>query len=134
MLMSKYKSQIYAVLRTIAGFMFLCHGAQKLFNYPPMGVQLPWHIFIFGGGVEFVGGLLIMIGLFTRWAAFISSGEMAYAYWSSHGLTAILPLINRGELAILYCFLFLYIASKGSGLFSIDYLLENRKKELKENQ
>jgi putative oxidoreductase len=130
MFISKYESQIYAVLRIIVGFLFLWHGSQKLFNFPASGVQgMPLHILIFGGGVEFIGGLLIMFGLFTRWAAFITSGEMAYAYWSVHGLSAVLPVVNKGEMAILYCFIFLYISAKGSGIFSIDQLLENRKKK-----
>jgi putative oxidoreductase len=64
-----------------------------------------------------------MLCLFKRWAAFISSGEMAFAYWSVHALHAFLPLINKGELAMLYCFLFLFIFIKGSGIFSLDYLL-----------
>jgi putative oxidoreductase len=78
---------------------------------------------IFTGIIEFMGGLLIMIGLLTRWAAFICSGQMAIAYWSVHGLHAILPIVNKGELAVLYCFLFLFIFIKGSGIFSLDYLL-----------
>jgi putative oxidoreductase len=81
------------------------------------------------GPIEFIGGLLIMIGLWTHWVAFICSGEMAYAYWSVHGAHAILPLVNGGELAIIYCFLFLFIASKGSGVFSLDHFLEKRKQK-----
>ena len=130
MFMSKYESQIYAVLRILVGFLFLLHGSQKLFNFPASGGQaIPLHILIFGGGVEFIGGLLIMFGLFTRWSAIIASGQMAYAYWSVHGLSAVLPVVNKGEMAILYCFIFLYISAKGSGIFSIDQLLENRKKK-----
>jgi len=128
MFISKYESQIYAMLRIVAGFLFMCHGSQKLLGYPPFGVHLPLHILIFGGGVELLGGILIMIGLGTRWAAFISSGEMAYAYWSAHGINAILPIVNMGEMAILYCFLFLFIAAKGSGMFSIDKYLNKRSK------
>jgi len=120
MFLSKYESQIYAILRIITGFLFMWHGLQKVLGYPPIGVHLPMHILIFGGGVELLGGFLIMIGLWTRWAAFIASGEMAYAYWSVHGTHALLPLVNMGELAILYCFLFLFIAAKGSGMLSID--------------
>jgi len=81
------------------------------------------------GPVEFFGGLLIMIGLWTNWAAFICSGEMAFAYWSTHGTHAILPFMNGGELAIIYCFLFLFIASRGSGVFSLDHFLEKRRQK-----
>jgi putative oxidoreductase len=123
MFMSKYETQIYAILRIVAGFLFLCHGSQKLFGYPLIGVHLPLRILIFGGGVEFAGGVLIMIGLFTRWAAFISAGEMAFAYWTVHATKALLPLVNMGELAVLYCSLFLFISAKGSGMFSVDHYL-----------
>jgi putative oxidoreductase len=128
MFLTKYETQIYSILRIAVGFLFLWHGIQKIFNFPPSGHDIPLLIVVIGGGVEFFGGLLIMLGLFTRWAAFISSGEMAYAYWSVHGTHAILPLVNMGEMAVLYCFLFLYIAAKGSGQFSIDNLLRMSKK------
>jgi putative oxidoreductase len=127
MFMSKYETQIYTILRIAAGFLFMWHGIQKLFGYPPIGIHLPLQIVIFGGGVEFLGGVLIMIGFVTRWAAFISSGEMAYAYWSAHGTHAILPLLNMGELAVLYCFLFLFISTRGSGIFSVDHYLGKNK-------
>lgn len=133
MFLAKYESQIYAILRILTGFLFVCHGSQKIFNFPPSGHEIPLHIFIFGGGVEFFGGLFVMLGLYTHWAAFISSGEMAYAYWTVHGTKAILPIANMGEMAILYCFLFLYISAKGSGLFSLDNLiLELKSKKPKE--
>lgn len=123
---SKYEAQAYTLLRIIAGFLFLWHGSQKLFGIPPAGHIIPLYIVILGGGVEFFGGLLIMTGLLTRWAAFISSGEMAYAYWFAHGTHAILPLLNHGELAMLYCFLFLFIMTRGSGVFSLDNWLEKK--------
>ena len=72
------------------------------------------------------GGILIMIGLWTRWTAFICSGEMAFAYWMGHGTHAVLPIVNMGELAMIYCFLFLFISSKGPGIFSIDHYLKKR--------
>ena len=127
MFISKYETQIYALFRLIAGFLFLWHGSQKLFGFPPAGHEMPSYIMLIAGPIEFFGGLLIMIGLWTPWVAFISSGEMAFAYWSVHGLHAILPLMNGGELAIIYCFLFLFIASRGSGIFSIDHFLEMRR-------
>jgi putative oxidoreductase len=129
MFTKKYENQLFAILRIIVGFLFLWHGAQKLFGYPPLplGIVMPWSTLWIGGMVEFFGGSLIMIGLWTRWAAFIASGEMAYAYWSSHGPHALLPLVNRGELAVVYCFLFLYFSAHGSGIWSIDHLLNGNR-------
>ncbi len=126
MFLSKYESQIYALLRIVTGFLFLWHGSQKLFSLPPAGHPFPPHVMYIGGIVEFFGGLLVMIGFGTRYAAFICSGEMAYAYWTVHALNAALPLLNMGELAVVYCFLFLYISARGSGEFSIDRLLAKR--------
>ena len=129
MFISKYETQIYAILRIIAGFLFLWHGSQILFGFPPAGHEIPNHIILIGGAIEFFGGLLIMIGLWTHWVAFISSGEMAFAYWSMHGTHAILPVMNGGELAIIYCFLFLFIASRGAGVLSLDHFLEKRRQK-----
>ena len=126
MFLSKYETQIYAILRIIAGFLFLWHGSQKLFSFPPVGVDMPLFIVIAAGPIEFIGGLLIMLGLWTRWAAFITSGQMAVAYWMAHGTHALLPVVNQGEMAMLYCFLFLFISAKGSGVFSIDHVREKR--------
>ena len=119
--MQPYGSQTYALLRIIAGFLFLWHGCQKLFGFPgtvPEGT--PAFIIYVAGPIEFIGGVLIMIGLFTRWAAFICSGQMAAAYWMAHGTNALLPVVNKGELAVLYCFVFLFIAAHGGGLWSMD--------------
>jgi putative oxidoreductase len=126
MFISKYETQIYAILRLVAGFLFLWHGSQKLFAFPPAGHEMPSYIMFIAGPIEFVGGLLIMIGLFTPWVAFICSGEMAFAYWSVHGTHALLPAVNGGELAIIYCFLFLFIAARGSGVYSADHFLKKR--------
>jgi len=128
MFISKYETQIYAIMRIMVGFLFLWHGSQKLFSFPPLGATIPIHILIVGGSVELFGGLLVMLGLWTRYAAFIASGEMAYAYWTSHGPGALLPLVNHGELAVLYCFVFLFISAKGSGIFSLDNLIGKRNK------
>jgi putative oxidoreductase len=116
-----YESQTYALLRIVAGFLFLWHGMQKLFGFPgemPPGV--PAFITWVAGPIELIGGTLIMIGLFTRVAAFLASGLMAAAYWMAHGPKHILPLVNQGEPAVLYCFVFLFIASRGSGIWSVD--------------
>ena len=123
---SKHEPQIYAIFRIVAGFLFLWHGSQKLFAFPPEVQEIPTFIMFIAGPIEFFGGILIMIGLWTPWVAFICSGQMAFAYWMVHGTHAILPVVNGGELAITYCFLFLYIASRGSGVISIDNFLEMR--------
>ncbi|HJQ83611.1 MAG TPA: DoxX family protein [Candidatus Binatia bacterium] len=113
--------EIYALLRIVTGFLFLWHGMTKLFGYPgemPPGV--PAFIIWVAGPIEFFGGILVMIGLFTRWAAFLASGLMAFAYWMGHGTKALLPVVNQGELAVLYCFVFLFIAARGPGVWSLD--------------
>ena len=128
---SKYEPQIYAIFRFVAGFLFLWHGSQKLFAFPQEAHEMPAYIMFIAGPIEFFGGMLIMIGLRTPWVAFICSGLMAFAYWVGHGTHAILPVMNGGELAIIYCFVFLFIASRGSGVFSIDHFLNKRRQNLK---
>jgi putative oxidoreductase len=116
-----YEPQIYALFRIVFGFLFLWHGSQKVLGWPgevPAGA--PPAIIWTAGPLELIGGILVMIGLFTGWAAFISSGLMAAAYWIGHGTQALLPILNRGELAALYCFAFLYIAARGPGIWSVD--------------
>lgn len=119
--LSGFSSQAYALMRIVVGFLFLWHGTQKLFGYPsgmPEGV--PAYIIYGAGPIEFFGGILVMIGLFTRGAAFLASGLMASAYWIAHGTNALLPIQNNGELAALYCFVFLFISTQGGGIWSID--------------
>ena len=119
--MKRYDAQAYALLRIVTGFMFLWHGSQKLLGFPgeaPAGA--PAFILYVAGPIELIGGILILIGLFTRWAAFLCSGLMAVAYWLAHGTQAFLPLLNGGELAVLYCFVFLFISAYGPGVWSID--------------
>jgi len=118
--LGKFSPQIYALLRIVAGLLFVQHGAQKLFG--ALGgetVQLASRMGL-AGVIELVGGLLIALGLFASLAAFIASGEMAAAYFIAHAGNALFPIQNQGELAILNCFLFLYIASRGSGVWSVD--------------
>ena len=122
--LEKYQDHAYALMRIVAGFMFTFHGFQKVLGVlsafqPPIGSQL-W----IGGVIELAGGLLIMVGFQTRWAAFICSGEMAVAYvqyhWNFQFGPAFLPGVNKGELAALYSFVFLFIAAKGGGMWSLD--------------
>jgi putative oxidoreductase len=119
--MSSYHSQTYALLRIVSGFLFAIHGGQKVLSFPiEASPGMPWFITYIAGPIELVGGLLILVGLFTSWAAFISSGLMAAAYWMAHGTKALFPQENQGELAALYCFVFLMISATGSGIWSVD--------------
>jgi len=118
--LDKLRDPIWALLRIMAGGMFLWHGTQKLFGFPDAVPEAPAFILYVGGGIELVGGILVAIGLFTRPAAFLCSGLMAAAYWMAHGTKALFPMNNGGELAALYCFVFLAIAAYGSGIWSVD--------------
>jgi len=128
-ILSGFSAQCYALMRIVVGFLFLWHGAQKLFGIPvPITVPVPAFITYVAGPIELVGGALVMLGLFTRQAAFIASGQMAVAYWMGHGTKALLPLINQGELAVLYCFVFLFISTQGGGIWSLDAVLRGRER------
>ena len=116
------------LLRMVSGFLFWQHGVQKLFGV--LGRDAPVEFFtLFGlaGALELVGGTLLVMGLFTRPVAFILAGEMAWAYFLSHAPESVWPIVNRGELAALYAFLFLYLAARGGGAFSVDGILNLRK-------
>ena len=120
-----YSSYIYAVMRIVVGLLFSCHGTQKLFGMlggvDRQGASAPlFSLFGLAGIIELVGGLLIMVGLMTGYAAFIASGEMASAYFMAHFPRGFWPIQNGGEMAVLNCFVFLYIASRGAGVWSID--------------
>ena len=119
--MKQRNAEVYAALRIVSGFLFLWHGAEKLFGFPggvPEGVPTP--VLYIAGPIEFVGGLLLLVGFMTRPVAFLCSGLMAAAYWMAHGMNAVLPIQNHGELAVVYCFLFLFISANGSGIWSLD--------------
>ena len=124
--LSKYTDPAYALLRIVAGFMFSFHGAQIIlrvfsegFPPAPVGSQM-W----FGGLIELIGGFLVMIGFQTRWAAFLASGTMAVAYFQFHWKfqfgPEFFPAINKGEPAVLYCFIFLFIACRGGAMWCLD--------------
>jgi putative oxidoreductase len=125
MLLGRFTPQLFAILRIITGLMFAMHGAQKVLGWPPMpagmGGKLP-PILLVAGAIEIVGGLMIAIGLLADWAAFISSGEMAAAFFMGHVVPhhALNPIVNQGEPAVLYCFVFLFIAGYGAGIWSVD--------------
>lgn len=119
--LSNFQEKAYALLRIVTGFLFIWHGTQKFFNFPtdfPYGPLNP--LMSAAAGIEIVGGILVMIGLLTRPAAFICSGTMAVAYWMVHGTKALFPIANGGELSALFCFIFLYIATKGAGIWCVD--------------
>ena len=119
--MRGFEQQTYALLRIVTGFLFLWHGMQKIFGFPgemPPGV--PAFVTWVAGPIELVGGILVMIGFFTRGAAFLASGLMAFAYWMAHGTHGLLPIVNHGEPAVLYCFLFLFLSARGAGIWSVD--------------
>lgn len=127
--LNSWSPRALSVLRIIQGFLFLWHGSQKLFAFPPPPPQMQGEanaFMIFAGILEFGGGILILIGLFTRWTAFILCGMMAVAYWMAHGTSGkgFLPLMNGGELAVIYCFVFLYLFFAGGGPWSVDSLLK----------
>jgi len=118
-----WSPRLLSVLRIVAGFLFMQHGAQKLFGFlggipggTPQLLTLPW----ITGVLEFFGGLLLLLGLFTRPIAFILSGMMAVAYFKVHARQGFWPLQNRGELAAFYCFVFLYLSAAGGGPWSLD--------------
>ena len=131
MLLGRFRPQIFAIMRILAGLNFALHGSQKLLGWPPMkggpSGSLP-PLLIFGGVIELVCGLLILVGFFADWAAFLASGEMAAAFFMGHVMTShtLLPLQNHGEPAFLLCFLFLYIAAHGAGIWSIDAAMGRR--------
>jgi len=119
--LQRFDLPVHALLRIIAGFLFACHGASKVFGVlggPPPG--LPPGMLWATGLIELVGGVLVMVGLFGAVVAFVCSGEMAVAYFTAHQPRALFPLQNGGELAILYCWTFLLIAVRGSGIWSVD--------------
>lgn len=110
-------------LRIIAGFLFLQHGAQKLWGwFDGTAVDFP-ELRFFAGVIEFFGGVLIALGLFTRPVAFLASGLMAFAYFMAHAPRDFWPIMNGGSLAALYCFVFLYLVARGPGVFSLDRLI-----------
>jgi putative oxidoreductase len=120
--MGRVEGETYALMRIVVGFLFLWHGVQKLLGFPPLpeGIEVPAFVTWIAGPIELIGGLLVMIGLYTRWAAFLCSGLMAFAYWLGHGTHALLPILNQGELAAAYCFVFLFIAAHGAGRWSLE--------------
>lgn len=125
---SKWSPQLLSVLRIIVAFLFMQHGAQKIFGVPGAGdhkVELA-SLMGLAGCLELFGGGLILLGLFTRPIAFLLAGEMAFAYFMAHAPQGFWPALNQGEAAVFYCFAFLYLSAAGGGPWSLDRALRNR--------
>jgi putative oxidoreductase len=125
--LGRYSEHTYALMRIILALLYFCHGAQKLFGV--LGGEPVWGgppLMIAAGLIEVTAGLLIALGLFTTPAAFIASGEMAVAYFKAHAPRGLWPIENHGELAVALCFVFLYIAARGAGIWSVDGLRRSR--------
>jgi len=121
--LGRYMPYALAALRIVAALIFMEHGTQKLFGFPAppqSGLPAAFSIYWFAAVIEVVGGILVLIGFQTRLAAFVMSGEMAFAYWMSHAPRAMYPVLNGGDAAILYCFVFLLLVFAGAGALSVD--------------
>ncbi len=130
--LGKFSGPIYALMRIVVGLLFAQHGAQKLFGWlggmgDDGGSAAFLSMMFFAGLIEFFGGLLVAIGYQTSWAAFIASGQMAVAYFMAHASRGLFPIQNRGESAVLYSFVFLYIAAHGGGTLSLDAIFGKKK-------
>jgi len=124
--LAKWSPVVQSIMRIVIALLFMEHGAQKLFGIPVAmkgGTVALFSLMGLAGALEFYGGLLVLLGLFTRPVAFILSGEMATAYFMAHAPMGFWPVLNQGELAVLYCFVYLYLAFAGGGLLSLDHVL-----------
>jgi putative oxidoreductase len=127
-LQTVWAPRVLSILRIVAALIFMEHGTQKLLGFPPLDrpapevMSLSW----IAGVLELFGGALLALGLFTRPVAFILSGEMAFAYWIAHAPQSFFPVLNGGDAAILYCFVFLYIAAAGGGPWSLDAAIRGK--------
>ena len=125
--MSDWQPRALSVLRIMTGLLYMEHGMSKLFNFPPGPLHPVFPaLFWFAGVLESFGGALVTAGLFTRWAAFLLSGEMAIGYFTSLAPRSFFPLLNGGDAAVLYCFIFFYLFVAGGGEWSLDRLLRER--------
>ena len=126
----RYSDHAYAALRVVVGLLFLCHGLQKVFGAfggaHGHGAEAAFTLAWFSGAIELLG-LLIALGVFTGCVAVVCSGEMAVAYFMAHAPHGFWPIQNHGELAVVYCFVFLYLATRGNGRFSVGPLLRRKK-------
>jgi putative oxidoreductase len=127
-LQTVWAPRVLSILRIVAALIFMEHGTQKLLGFPPSDRPAPELLSLSGvaGVLELFGGALLALGLFTRPVAFILSGEMAFAYWMAHAPDSFFPVNNGGDAAILYCFVFLYLAAAGGGAWSLDNAIRGK--------
>ena len=119
--LSAYAPQALAVLRIVVALLFILHGTQKIIGFPASDMSPPiMSLFGLAGIIEIIAGLLVLVGFYTRPAAFIASGEMAVAYWMAHAPSNLFPAMNGGDAAILFCFVFLYLVFSGPGAWSVN--------------
>src|SRR5258708_950653 len=125
-LRAEWQPRILSLVRIVVALLFLQHGLVKVFGFPAAGPASLSSLMMFAAAIETVGSAFLLLGLYTPAAAFIMSGEMAFAYFMSHAPQSFYPIVNRGEAAILFCFIFLYLASAGGGPWSLDAVLRRR--------
>ena len=121
--LEKWRPYVLSLLRIVVALLFLQSGLNKFFGFPAAGPPLTGLI-ILAAAIETIGGLLLLVGLFSRWAAFVMSGEMAFAYFMAHAPKSFYPAVNGGNLAVLYCFVFLYLSFAGPGPWSVDHAMK----------
>lgn len=127
--LAKLAPRLLSIMRVVTALLFMQHGAQKLFGLPAEPAKVPVELFSLmglAGVLEFFGGMLILLGLFTRPVAFLLSGQMAVAYFMVHAPKGFWPILNGGELAAFYCFVYLYLAAAGGGCWSLDHVRRKR--------
>jgi putative oxidoreductase len=126
--LERYREIAFALMRFVVGVLFACHGAQKLFGVFGGQGMIRSPLVVTAGVIELVGGVLVAIGFLTRAAAFIASGEMAVAYFKAHAPRGFWPIQNKGEAAVIFCFLLLFIAAHGAGPYSVDAVLRRNER------
>jgi putative oxidoreductase len=125
--LDRYGDYLFAAVRIVIGFLFACHGAQKLFGVLGSKPEIHDPEGLVAGLIEFFGGSLVAVGLGTRAAAFLASGEMAVAYFKAHAPRGFWPILNGGERAVFYCFFFLYVAVRGPGRIALESLFAGKR-------